>query len=111
MFESRSHCLQALFLHDVPQLAQVGLGNGIVRFELQGSQVIGFSLLKFAIQMKDSTKVHQGCRVLKGKEKRNITRNSQIMASTCLERTSKGKLHNDLFSLVVIIPLASHWAY
>lgn len=68
MFESRGHCPQALFLHDVPQLAQVGLGNGIVRFELQGSQVIGFSLLKFAVQMKDSTKVHQGCRVLKDRE-------------------------------------------
>lgn len=29
--------LEPLSLHDVPQLAQVGLSDGVVRFELKGS--------------------------------------------------------------------------
>lgn len=43
--------LQALLFHDVPQLAEIGLSDGIVWLELQSPQVIGLSLLESPIEM------------------------------------------------------------
>lgn len=49
---------ESLPLHDVPQLSQVGLGNDIIRFELQRTQVIGLCFRKFPVQVEDGTEVH-----------------------------------------------------
>lgn len=49
---------QALLHHDVPQLAQVGLGDGVVRLQLQRSQVIGFSVLQLPVEVEDGSQVH-----------------------------------------------------
>lgn len=43
--------LQALLFHDVPQLAEIGLSDGIIWLELQSPQVIGLSLLESPIEM------------------------------------------------------------
>lgn len=59
---------QALFLHDVPQLAQVGLGDDVIGFQVQRSEVIGFCLLQFPIEVENRPQVHQGGRVLKAQE-------------------------------------------
>lgn len=61
---SRSGGPQALFLHDVPQLTQVGLSDGVVGFQLQGPEVICFGVLQFAVEMQDGSQVHQGSRIL-----------------------------------------------
>lgn len=55
---------ESLPLHDVPQLAQVGLSNDIVRFELQCTQVVGLCFGKFPIQVKNGAKIHQSSWVL-----------------------------------------------
>lgn len=56
-------------LHDVPQLAQVGLGDDVVGFELQGTQVVGLRLGKLSVQVEDGTEVHQSGWVLKRRGK------------------------------------------
>lgn len=61
---SRSGGPQALFLHDVPQLTQVGLSDGVVGFQLQGPEVICFGVLQFAVEVQDGSQVHQGSRIL-----------------------------------------------
>lgn len=43
--------LQALLFHDVPQLAEIGLSDDIIRLELQSPQVVGLSLLESPIEM------------------------------------------------------------
>ena len=55
---------EPLPLHDVPQLAQVGLGDGVVRFELQRSQVVGLGFRELPVQVEDGTEVHQSSGVL-----------------------------------------------
>lgn len=45
--------LQALLFHDVPQLAEIGLSDGIVWLELQRPQVIGLGLLESPIEMEN----------------------------------------------------------
>ena len=55
---------EPLPLHDVPQLAQVGLGDDIVRFELQRAQVVGLRFGEFPVQVEDGAEVHQSGRVL-----------------------------------------------
>lgn len=55
---------ESLPLHDVPKLAQVGLSDGIVRFELQCPQVVGLGFREFTIEVKDGAEVHQSRRVL-----------------------------------------------
>lgn len=57
-------CPESLPLHDVPQLAQVGLGNDVVRLELQRTQVVGLRFGKLPVQVEDGTEVHQSSRVL-----------------------------------------------
>lgn len=42
---------QALLLHDVPELAQVGLCDGVIWLQLQCSQVVGFGLVQFTIKV------------------------------------------------------------
>ena len=61
---SRRFSPESLPLHDVPQLAQVGLGNDIIRFELECAQVVGLCFGKFPIQVENGTKVHQSSRIL-----------------------------------------------
>lgn len=63
-------CSEPLPLHDIPQLAQVGLGNGIVRLELKSMQIVCLCLWKLPIEVQDSTKVHQSCWILEVKEKK-----------------------------------------
>lgn len=65
---SRSGGPQALFLHDVPQLAQVGLSDGVIGFQLKGPEVICFSVLQFPVEVQDGSQVHQGSRILKTKQ-------------------------------------------
>lgn len=60
---------QALFLHDVPQLTQVGLGDGVIGFQFKCSEVIGFSFMQLPVKVEDRPQVHQGCRILKPKER------------------------------------------
>lgn len=55
---------EPLPLHDVPQLAQVGLGDDVVGFELQRTQVVGLRLGKLPVQVEDGAEVHEGGRVL-----------------------------------------------
>lgn len=50
---SQPHGPEALFLHDVPQLAQVGLGDGVVWLQLQSSQVVGLRLLQLPVEMEN----------------------------------------------------------
>lgn len=50
---SRSAGPQALFLHDVPQLTQVGLSDGVIGFQLKGPEVIGFSVLQLPVEVQD----------------------------------------------------------
>lgn len=69
---SGAHGPQALFLHDVPQLTQVGLRDAVVGFELQRSEVISLCFLKLPIEVKDCPQVHQGCRILKKKKKSKV---------------------------------------
>lgn len=45
--------LQALLFHDVPQLAEIGLGDDIIWLELQSPQVVGLSLLETPIEMQN----------------------------------------------------------
>lgn len=59
---------QALFLHDVPQLTQVGLSDGVIGFQLKGPEVICFSVLQFPVEVQDRSQVHQGSRILKTKQ-------------------------------------------
>jgi len=61
---------ESLPLHDVPQLTQVGLGNDIVWFQLESSQVVRFCFWKFSIQVEDGAEVHQSSWVLGEKNKR-----------------------------------------
>lgn len=56
--------LQALLFHDVPELAEVGLRDDVVRLELQRPQVVGLGLLQPAIEVQDGSQVHQRSRVL-----------------------------------------------
>lgn len=65
---SGAHGPQALFLHDVPQLPQVGLGDGVVGLQVKRSEVIGFGLLQLAVEVEDGSQVHQGRGILKGRE-------------------------------------------
>lgn len=55
---------ESLPLHDVPKLAQIWLGNDIVRFELECTQVVGLGFGEFTIEVKDGAEVHQSGRVL-----------------------------------------------
>lgn len=64
---SRSGGPQALFLHDVPQLTQVGLSDGVIGFQLKGPEVICFSVLQFPVEVQNRSQVHQGSRILKTK--------------------------------------------
>lgn len=61
----------SLPLHDVPQLAQVGLGNGVVRFELESSQVVRLRFWKLTVQVEDGAKVHQSSWTLGRKNRGN----------------------------------------
>lgn len=56
---------QSLPLHDVPQLAKVGLCDGVVGFELQRAQVVGLRLGEFPVQVEDGAEVHESCRELR----------------------------------------------
>lgn len=64
-----AHGPQALFLHDVPQLTQVGLGDGVIGFQFKCSEVIGFSFMQLPVEVEDRPQVHQSCRILKPKER------------------------------------------
>lgn len=67
---------ESLPLHDVPQLAQVGLGDEVVRFELQSSQVVGLRFGEFSVQVEDGAEVHQSSWVLRngtGEENKDET--------------------------------------
>lgn len=55
---------ESLPLHDIPKLAQVGLGDDIVGFELQRAQVVGLGFGEFAIEVEDGAEVHESSRVL-----------------------------------------------
>lgn len=55
---------RSLPLHDVAKLAKVGLRDGVVRFELQRTQVVGLRLGEFPVQVEDGAQVHESCRVL-----------------------------------------------
>lgn len=68
---SRAHGPQALFLHDVPQLAQVGLGDAVVGFQIKRSEVIGFGFLQLPIEVEDGSQVHQGRGILKARGRVN----------------------------------------
>lgn len=57
-------CPESLPLHDIPQLAQVGLGDDIVGFELQCTQVVGLRFREFTIEVEDGAEVHESSRVL-----------------------------------------------
>lgn len=59
---------QTLPLHDVPQLAQVGLGDDVIRLELQRPQVVGLRLRQPPIQVEDGAQIHQGRRILGERE-------------------------------------------
>lgn len=50
---SRSGGPQALFLHNVPQLTQVGLSDGVIGFQVKGPEVICFSVLQFPVEVQD----------------------------------------------------------
>ena len=56
---------EPLPLHDVPQLAQVGLGDDIIRFQLESMQVVGLRFRKLPVQVEDGPEVHQSSRVLR----------------------------------------------
>lgn len=61
---------ESLPLHDVPKLAQVGLGDGVVGLELQRAQVVGLCFSELTVEVEDGAKVHQSGRVLgRGKDK------------------------------------------
>lgn len=64
---SGAHGPQALFLHDVPQLAQVGLGDGVIGLQIERSEVIGFGFLQLAVEVEDGSQVHQGRGILKAR--------------------------------------------
>lgn len=72
---------ESLPLHYVPQLAQVGLGNDIIGFELECTQVVGLCFGKFPIQVEDGTEIHQSSWVL---------RESKQTAVKSLERETEG---------------------
>lgn len=72
---------QALLLHDVPQLPQVGLRDGVVRFQLQGPEVISFSVLQFPVEVQDGSQVHQGSRILERANNRFRIKDSDIQLS------------------------------
>ena len=75
---SGAHGPQALFLHYVPQLTQVGLGDGVIRFQFKCSEVIGFSLLQLSVEVEDRPQVHQGSRILKPKISHFRTQKSSL---------------------------------
>lgn len=56
--------LQALLFHDVPELAQVGLCDDVVRLELQRPQVVGLGALQPPVEVQDGPQVHQRGRIL-----------------------------------------------
>lgn len=56
--------LQALLFHDVPEFAEIGLCDDVIRFELQRPQVVGLSLLESSIEVQDGSQVHQSSRIL-----------------------------------------------
>lgn len=61
---------ESLPLHDVPKLAQVGLGDGVVGLELQRAQVVGLRFGELTVEVEDGAEVHQSGRVLgRGKDK------------------------------------------
>lgn len=73
---------ESLPLHDVPKLAQIGLGNDIVRFELERTQVVGLGFGEFTIEVKDGAEVHQSSRVLgegKGKARTGSKQQEKII--------------------------------
>lgn len=55
---------ESLPLHDIPKLAQVGLGDDIVGFELQCTQVVGLRFREFTVEVEDGAEVHESSRVL-----------------------------------------------
>lgn len=65
-------------LHDVTKLAQVGLRDCVVGFELQRAQVVGLRLGELPVQVEDGAEVHQRRRVLR-----------KDTAKTCLEKERK----------------------
>lgn len=69
---SQPHGPEALFLHDVPQLAQVGLGDDVIRLELQRPQVVGLRLRQPPIQVEDGAQIHQGRRILGERETKGM---------------------------------------
>lgn len=56
--------LQTLLLHDVPQLAEIGLSDNIIWLELQSPQVVGLSLLEPAVEMEYGSQVHESSGIL-----------------------------------------------
>lgn len=57
-------------LHDVPQLAQVGLSDGVVGLEPQRPQVVGLGFGQPAVEVEDGAEVHEGGGVLWRKQGR-----------------------------------------
>lgn len=58
-------------LHDVPQLAQVGLGDDVVGLEPQRTEIVGLGLGQLAVKVEDGAEVHEGGRVLRRKQRRS----------------------------------------
>ncbi len=83
MSKSRSHGPQALFFHDVPQLPQVGLSDGIVRLQLQGSQIIGLRFLSLPLRWRIAPRVHEGLRDTVEEKHQIVTLRKQIMFFAC----------------------------
>lgn len=61
---------QPLPLHDVPELAQVGLGDDVVGLEPQRPQVVGLGLGQPPVEVEDGAEVHEGGGVLRRKSGR-----------------------------------------
>lgn len=77
---------ESLPLHDVPQLAQVGLGYGVVGLELQRAQVVGLRSGELTVEVEDGAEVHQSRRVLgrgKNKEGERVKRDKRLSGVFC----------------------------
>lgn len=90
---SGAHGPQALFLHDVPQLAQVGLGDAVVGFQVKRAEVIGFGFLQLPVEVEDGSQVHQGRGILEARRRVSSQFISTFSASSstdiCCNRRSR----------------------
>lgn len=95
---------QAPFLHDVPQLPQVGLGDAVVWFQSERSEVIGFGFLQLPVEVEDRPQVHQGGRILKatqGQERFNTWQQLRRAASFCSKEACSGREQQSRTSPVI----------